>query len=456
MSSDSPDRPPEEPGPDPAAEPPETPSRLGPALGTARIVAIDILRGLAVLGILAMNIYGFAMPLQAYNNPLALGGSSGPDLWVWFLTHIVFDQKFLPIFSMLFGAGLALMYDRAEAKGQKLAGVYYRRSLWLMLFGMVHAYFIWWGDILFFYGGCGLVLFLFRKFRPKTLLIVGICVFLMGVPINVGSGFHFAQVGKQIEPLQAKQEAGEELTQEESALLEQWEQMRPMVAYTSEDIQKGVELYRDGSYGEIFVERAKFVAFFQIGGFFTFALWRPGGLMLIGMALLRLGVFSAARSRQFYWRLLAWGYGIGLPMVLYSAFDLSRHQWDGFYFMKYAMPWNYIGSVGVALGHVSVLMLIIKSEALPRLLERLQAVGRMAFTNYLAHSVVMTTIFYSYGFGLFGEVGRVSQMGFVLLMWIAQLWWSPIWLRHFRFGPAEWLWRTLTYWKLQPFRRQAI
>ncbi len=455
MSSDSTTLPPEDSVPD-AAGPPGATSTLGPALGSARIVAIDILRGLAVLGILAMNIYAFAMPMQAYNNPLAYGGDSGLNLWVWFFTHVVFDQKFLPIFSMLFGAGLALMYDRAESRGQKLAGVYYRRSLWLMLFGMAHAYFIWWGDILFFYGGCGLVLFLFRKLKPKTLLIVGACVFMMGVPINIMSAIHFAGIGEQVKPLEVKKAEGGELTEEETTLLEQWEQMRPMMEYTAEDIREGIELYRDGSYGEIFVERAKFVVFFQIGGFFSFALWRPGGLMLIGMALLRLGVFSAGRSRQFYWRLLACGYGIGLPMVLYSAFDLSRHQWDGFYFMQYAVHWNYIGSIGVALGHVSVLMLMIQSQVMPQLLERLQAVGRMAFTNYLAHSVVMTTIFYSYGFGLFGEVGRFAQMGFVVLMWVAQLLWSPIWLRHFRFGPAEWLWRSLTYWKLQPFRRQEV
>ena len=440
--------------PDPSSEtahdPPPVPAEpLAPALGKSRISAIDILRGLAVLGILAMNIAGFAMPAAAYNNPKLFGGD-GANIWVWFFNHLVFDQKFLPIFSMLFGAGLVLMYERGK---EQLTATYYRRNALLILFGILHAYLLWWGDILFFYGVCGLFLFFFRKSSPRKLLVVGICLFLVNIPINLLQGFGMEMMKAEADRVTAKQADGGELGPKDKQVLEDWAEMSTMLAPSQEEVERIVQVHRDGSYGEIFVERAKFVMFFQPAGLFVFALWRCGGLMLIGMALMRLGVFSGERSRVFYKRLALAGYGVGVPLVAVGAYLIQRADWDPFFFMKAGVHWNYVGSVGISLGHLAVLMLIVKSGVLTGLTDRLGDVGRMAFTNYLMQSVVMTTVFYGYGFGLFGRLDRGEQMGVVVLMWIAQLVWSPIWLRYFRFGPAEWLWRSLTYGEAQPFRR---
>lgn len=139
-----------------------------------RIVSLDILRGFAVLGILIMNIQSYAMPGAAYFNPLAYGDLTGLNKWVWILSHIFADQKFMTLFSILFGAGIILMTGKVESKGRRSAGLHYRRTLWLLVIGLMHAYLLWHGDILVAYALCALVVFLFRRFSPKKLLIIGL------------------------------------------------------------------------------------------------------------------------------------------------------------------------------------------------------------------------------------------------------------------------------------------
>ncbi len=438
---------------DPAVAEEETPPpRLGPAIGGDRFVAVDVLRGVAVLGILAMNIYAFAMPFLAYGNPLLYGGSTGLDLATWFFTHIFFDQKFLPAFSMLFGAGLVMMFERAEERGAKMTAIYYRRNLWLLLFGLVHAYLIWFGDILVNYALLGLVIFFFRRRQPRTLLIVGSVLLILGLVVGYLMGGYFAGVASEAVELTAARDAGETLEEEQAAKLEAWDQgMRTFMQPTPEDVTQDIEAHL-GSYSEIVVHRVPTVVMMQVFGFLTFAAWRVAGLMLIGMALMKWRVFTAQRSRRFYLNLLAWGYGLGLPLAVLSAWDLNRHAFDPIDMFKGSLIFNGVGSVGVALGHVAVVMLAVKQGWLIGFTARLAAVGRMAFTNYLSHSLLLTPIFYGYGLGLYGRIDRFAQMGVVLAVWALQLWWSPLWLRHFRFGPVEWLWRSLTYWRRQPMR----
>ena len=155
---------------------------------------------------------------------------------------------------------------------------------------------------------------------------------------------------------------------------------------------------------------------------------------------------------RFYITCILAGYGIGLPIVGFGARELIEHDFDFIYLFSGGGLYNYGGGVLVAGGHIGAVMLLRKSDLLGGLKKRLAAVGRMAFTNYLMHSGISTTIVYGYGFGLFGRIGRFDLMGFVLGIWILQLTVSPIWLQHFRFGPLEWLWRTLTYGSVQPLR----
>jgi uncharacterized protein len=420
---------------------------LSPVRSAERLSSVDTLRGLAVLGILVMNIYAFAMPFAAYFNPLIYGGDSGVNLHTWTFTHLLFDQKFMTIFSMLFGAGLALMGTRAA----RFAGVYYRRLLWLALVGAAHGYLLWMGDILFFYAIGGLLLYPVRRLSSRTLLVIGITLLLVGMPMSKGMGYFFSFMKTTAAEADALMLAGETPTELQMGMYEGWQDARQGMAPTREDIAEQIELHR-GGYWDIVVDRAPDMLFNHIFGTLFFVPWRICGLMLIGMALMKLGVFAARRSTRFYIICITLGYGIGLPLAAFSAYTLFAHDFYFLYSFKVGGHFNYIGSVLVAIGHIGLVMLICRSGALPWLRARLADVGRMAFTNYLLQSIICTSLFYGYGLGLFGHVGRFAQMGVVLLVWILLIALSRYWLRGFRFGPAEWLWRSLTYWKRQPLR----
>jgi uncharacterized protein len=433
-------------------QPAAPPVRFDPVAEGERVVAVDTLRGVALLGILAMNVYAFAMPLAAYANPKVYGGDRGLDLVTWFATHVLFDQKFMTIFSMLFGAGLVLMAVRAEARGARFAGTYYRRLLWLIVIGMLHAYLLWVGDILFAYAICGLMLYPMRKLKPRTLLVVGSALLVIGMAASTALGLLIGWVRDTAVAAQQVLDAGEDPTAFQSEMLREWNEMRLELEPSEEQIAADLEAHRGGWAG-IVVYRAPTVVEFQTIMMLFFTFWRAGGLMLVGMALMKLGVFSAARSTPFYTRLLAVGYGAGLPLVVLSAWVIHDHDFDAVFVFQGAGLINYVASILVALGHVSLVMLVCRSGALPALRGRLAAVGRTALSNYLLHSVVMTTVFYGYGLGLYGRFGRFGQMGLVLAVWLLQLAVSPVWLRRFRYGPAEWLWRSLTYLRLARMAR---
>ena len=192
----------------------------------------------------------------------------------------------------------------------------------------------------------------------------------------------------------------------------------------------------------------------QIFGLFFYGLWRVLALMLLGMALMKTGVLAAEKSAGFYRNMLLICYGIGLPITTFSAFDLYAHDFSALYAFRVGSIANYLGSIVVGLGHIALVMLLIRTQILQAALRRFAAVGRMALTNYLMHSVILTTVFYGYGLGLYGSVPRFQQMGFVAAVIAVQLVLSPWWLARYRFGPVEWLWRSLTYWKRQRMLRQ--
>jgi uncharacterized protein len=250
--------------------------------------------------------------------------------------------------------------------------------------------------------------------------------------------------------ISALQSAGEELSEEQAEQLEKWEGMSDFLGPPEVIVQKDLDGYQQ-SYPEVVAYRLPMTGMMQSQAT-LFIVWRVGGLMLLGMALMKLGVVSGERSNAYYKKLMLAGYAFGVPIVLFSAYDGNAHQWDSMYMMSVGGMWNYVGSILMSLGHIAVFMLIIKSGVLRNLMERFAALGRMALTNYLMHSVVLTTVFYGYGLGLYGSIPRIWQMIFVVAMVGFQLWFSPFWLRNYRFGPVEWMWRSLTYWKRQPFR----
>ena len=424
----------------------------GPVTAAERLVSLDALRGVAVIGILVMNVYAFAMPLAAYYNPLIMGGTDALNMGVWFFTHVFFDQKFMSIFSMLYGAGLVMMMDRAEARGATFAPVFFRRSAWLVVLGLLHAYFIWFGDILFHYALMGMAVFLLRKALPVTLIIVACAMLPVALLFNFAGSFYIEELQGDVAGIQQRQEQGATLNTNEQRKMEEWQTVRPVFAPSDEDIAADVAAYR-GSYVDALVQRAPFVAFMQINLTLVFVVWRVGGLMLLGMALMKLGILSGQRSTRFYRTMALVGYGAGLPLVILSALLLEAQRFDPLYVSRFGGIPNYFGSILVAFGHIAAVMLLARSGALRAIVDRFAAAGRMALSNYLAQSVVMTTLFYGYGLGLYADVPRVWQQVLVVALVGLQLLVSDWWLKHFRFGPVEWLWRSLTYGQRQPMRR---
>ncbi len=422
-----------------------------PVEAAARIDSIDVLRGFALLGILVINIYTFALPHVAIKNPPLVGGFTGLDFATWLVSHMIFYHKFMPIFSMLFGAGVVLLTSRLEEKGLEVRRIYYRRIFWLVIFGLLHSHLLWVGDILYPYAICGVIVYLFRKATVRRLIIVGV----IGICVSVGSNHMLGQLFNYMrsgaERVEIKLAEGKDLDKDDERFVESWEGMRKNLMPTPEDIESVIETYRGGYIG-IIKDRTPQLIMVQTVGVIFLLIWRLGGFMLIGMALLKSGILSAARSMRFYAWMALICYGVGLTVVGIGVAKNAGHGFDVIYVYKYGGQYNIIGGTIVALAHISVIMMICKAGVLSRLTSRLAAIGRMAFSNYISHTVICSTIFYGYGFGLFNKFGRFQLMGFVLAIWIVQIVVSPLWLERFRFGPLEWLWRSLTYGKRQPFR----
>lgn len=401
---------------------------LQPVAPPERLASLDVLRGFAVLGILLVNIQDFSMVFAAYLNPTAFGDLTGLNRWAWMLTHVLGDQKFMTIFSLLFGAGILLVTSKAESKGLPPAGLHYRRIFWLFVIGLMHAYLLWRGDILVAYAVCAVWVYLFRKKKPKTLLIAGAAFIL--VPTLLYLIFSWSVPYWPPEAVESN--------------LQMW-------APPAEQIAQEVAVYRGGWLRQM-GHRVPSAIAFQTFIFLIYIGWRVTGVMLIGMALFKWRVLSAERSGRFYRTMLAAGFGIGIPLIVTGVVRNFAAGWAWPYSMFIGWQFNYWGSLGVAAGYIALVMLLCKSDWLAALRKRLAAVGRMAFTNYLLQSLICTTLFYGHGFGLFGKVQRWQQVLITIAVWTILLIFSPLWLQRFRFGPVEWLWRTLTYRKAQPMR----
>lgn len=400
---------------------------IEPAAPTERIESIDVLRGVALCGILMVNIQLFAMIEATLFNPGAYGDLTGANLGVWVAMRLFFDQKFMTIFSPLFGAGIALMAERASAAGKGSAGRHYRRMFWLALFGLSHGLLLWYGEILFLYSICGSLAYLFHRLRPRWLLPIGLFVLSIAAAFSVLGGLSLPTW-----PEEARQSMLADIT--------------PAPA----DVDAEVAAYRGGWSAQMEYRVPAYTNFITMVLLF-WGLWRAWGLMLIGMALMKLRFFSASWSRRAYATTAALAGGLGFALV---AWDVRHNwnRWDELETFFLGQQFNYWGSLGVSLAYAALVMLWCQGGT-SRLKSAFAAVGRMALTNYLLHTLICTTIFYGHGLGMFGKIERVGQAAIVVSIWILQLTLSPLWLERFRFGPFEWLWRSLTYWKLQPMRR---
>jgi uncharacterized protein len=427
-----------------------------------RIISLDIIRGAAVLGILLINIviFGFVVEDRERWDKMYTA-ASGPDFWTDQVIFVLFEGKMRALFCMLFGAGIMLFIQQKRKKdGHSPWALFYRRMGWLILFGLINAHLLLWeGDILYFYGIFGMVVFLFRNLRP-TFKALGVPLVVL-IAIITGQLYYQDIRGKYMGNLDAQDalDSGQVLSEEQEKAVEKWEEFRKQYLPNPEEV-KEITAKMHGSYSEVAsVVRPKSFEFET--KYLPFLLGDNVALMLLGMALLQWGFFKGSWKRKYYLLTVVLGFGIGLPLVLYAQWHTVTYTPTaelGFEYMKtHPFSWDttiyHFQRMFLAMGHAALLMLLIRWNIAKWLMKSLRAVGQMAFTNYILQSVLCTLFFFGYGLGYFEQL-RLYQLYFVVLgVWIFEMILSPIWLTYFRFGPLEWLWRSLTYWKIMPFRK---
>jgi len=429
---------------------------VAPVTAQERSESLDVLRGAAVLGILLMNIISFGLALHGGWNPQETtvnGGNTRANLAYWFVSQVFFEGKMRCLFSLLFGAGTVLFIARGDERGGglRVADIYYRRTLWLLLFGVVHAYCIWSGDILYPYAVFGLMLFPLRQAKPKWLILAAVILFSLGAARGLWAVYDDYQLRARGRTAAALVAEGKPLTDEQKADQKKWEEREKRSKPDPERIKKDVEAYR-GSYATVFMHRMPFVTSMQSAYVYRSGPSDIAAVMLIGMALLMTGVLTGERSNRFYLKLMLCGYGIGGTLNALTGWYLLKINFNQIEGAAAIMATYDTGRLLVALGHIGLLIWLLKRGWLPAATSRLSACGQMALSCYLATSLICSTLFYGYGFGLFAKLQRYQLLYVVLAVWALLLIVCPIWLRHFRYGPMEWVWRSLTYWRRQPMR----
>ena len=377
----------------------------GPVTESERILSLDLIRGVAVLGILLMNAVHFRYGAVPYRNISAAGSDTGLDWAVAILGEILVDQKFMGIFSLLFGAGIFLFIERAARREKRPTLLNAWRNILLLIMGLVHMV-VWEGDVLTAYAISAFVLLLLRRLPSRAMIMLGILIFLASVL--------------------------------PSFLLQSW------VNATDVSLDGVWVLPEDRvtPSGEDYEILSGVLAL----GY----LMRALGLILAGAGLYRTGFMQGALSDRFYRRMAIGGLAFGLTLATISVVITHAADYGRDVSFIGEVP-NTLGTIAASLGYMSLIIIWQRTSGFAWLKERFIAVGRMALTNYLAHTALGVPIL-TYLLAD-AEIGRAGVLLFILAVWALQLWWSPAWLSRFRFGPMEWAWRTGTYRRIQPLRR---
>jgi len=406
-----------------------------PVLSANRVTMLDTIRGFAIFGILVVNMQYFYQPMFS----LMLGFQETGSVWDKYSTLLIkflFEGKFYVIFSALFGYGIAIFLSKPLTEGMSILPVVRRRLGVLLLVGILHLVFLWTGDILIFYSIFGFVLLLFIKVSNKGL--IKWAAWLVSIPIVLMTlawflGFIFMQ-------------APEAASVYEARIAEAVSNLRNLV-------DDATQVYSTGTFGEMVSMRLSEYQFLIPGVLFFY----PVVLAMFMLGLLggRLRFMENYSERLPFFRKALWiGLAVGLPFSLiyaYSFIKVDPIAMD-FYSVLHTAG-HALGGIFMGLFYVSALVLLASKNKLKTFSAWMAPVGQMALTNYLLHSIICTTIFYGYGFGLYGQIGAFQGLLIAIAIFMAQIPLSRFWLSRFHYGPFEWVWRTLTYGKVQPFRK---
>lgn len=404
---------------------------LAPLTSSERLDSLDVLRGVALLGIALMNVEYFTAPLMDMSEGIATGGS-GLDRLADAFVYVFVRGKFWTLFSLLFGMGFAVMLGRARDAGRDFVALYLRRTFGLLLFGLVHAWLIWSGDILVSYALTALVLLLFFRDTPVDRTWkwgAGIWAVLVGAMLLVG----------------AMMAMGDGVTDPNAA-----ESAATIAALREAEIAA----YSGGSYAEATAMRLRY--FVHALGFNAFLVPLVLGMFLVGGWLVRSGAMARPLDHRQLFTRLAWIGGLGGLALTAASVAVNANPGTAGQLppdAMLAMALHMAGSPLMALAYIAIVVLALQRGA--GWLCALAPAGRMALTNYLMQSVIGTLVFYGYGLGLWGQVPRAGQVLVVVVGFVLQLLASRWWLARFRYGPLEWSWRAFTYWQVPPLRRVA-
>ena len=412
-----------------------------PVAAPGRIATLDIIRGVAVMGILIMNIVAFAMPAAAYGNPAAYGGHAGADLVVWVFNFIIIDGKMRGLFSFLFGASMLLVIERATAKGESPARVHFSRMFWLFLFGEAHLILLWWGDILNHYALVGCIAWFFRKLEAHKLVAIAIMLIVAELWMVGGMAYdvHNAVAAMQVPHPTAAAISSYQAFQNDFGI--------PSATWLRDDLA----LHR-GPYAALLADNLSKALPFT-GNSLLFVGAETLGYMLLGMACLKSGLLIGAWSSAAYRRLIVIGFGVGVPVSAALAWYIEGSGFALFPVVLGGVTLPTLVRPLMIIGWACLIILLARHRG--ALTTRIGAAGRMAFSNYLGTTILCTTLFYGFGFGLYGRLSRAELYLVVVGVWALMLLWSKPWLAHFRYGPLEWLWRSLARLRFQPMRGGA-
>jgi uncharacterized protein len=431
----------------------QTQETLQPTTKSERILAMDTIRGISLFGILLMNIIVFGL-YKAYFDPTNNGGATGWNLTVWWMNTLFFEGTMRGMFSMLFGAGILLFTGRSveNKQGTAVTDLFFRRLMWMVLFGVIHCYLLLWdGDILYTYGIVGMFAFSFRHLAPKHLIMASAIILIVAAAFNVKDYFKIKDAFGKVTIAQMKKTTGKNLVKEDSTAIEKWNAILKEEKATPTQVKEEMTA-RSKGYWSIVMHKLPVNQYMETTFLYFLNFWDTLAMMLWGMAFFKMGILKAAKSNRFYWLMALMGYGIGITINYFEGSHIVSSNFSILSIYKTFMTYN-LGRIPTTCGHIALIMLFVKSGFLPFLQKSLAAVGQMAFTNYITHSIICNLIFLGYGFSMYGKLQRYELYYIVISIWVFQLIVSPIWLKYFRFGPLEWLWRSLTYWKMQPMKR---
>ncbi|WP_417447015.1 DUF418 domain-containing protein [Kangiella sp.] len=383
--------------------------------GSNRIASLDLMRGVVILMILVININYFSTPSLLRYNPLAFGEFSDVDKWTWFFEYAFVKQRFMTMLAILYGAGIVLFANKYIKQGVSPTKPFILRSLLLIMFGLIHAYLIWDGDILVAYALCGLIVYWLRNIKPVLLISIGVILAFGATSPDI-----YASMLAIVNP--------PETSPYWFADAETQEQM--LTAY-------------QGSWWQLTPERVERAISRQSWDFLYFTLWRCAGLMMIGMGLINTGFFSGERNHKviMWWCLL-----IGVPVSALTAWLYIESGFSYQFFMSYLSVSFYIGGLVLAMGYLCLFIVWSQSNFAKVLQSLMAQVGRMAFTLYIMQSIICGFIFYGYGLDMYGKVSRSELTLVTLAIWVVQILFVKLWFNYFKQGPLETLWRKGYSW----------